>query len=111
MEKSRKGPPGQPPQFSDDAVYDVFFPIEMTHTDENGEVKVQVTEMERQFLSAEYVEKGMLNLSEEDRAKFAALKTTKRWSGWILVNHGTVLIVRVANENRGHPIPKSKSTI
>lgn len=86
---------------NEDAIYDIFFPIEMTHTDESGEVKVQVTEMERQFLSAEYVEKGMLNLSEEDRAKFKALRTTKRWSGWILVNHGTVLIVRVADENRG----------
>ena len=79
----------------DDAIYDVFFPIEMTHTDENGQVKVQVTEMERQFLSAEYVEKGMLNLSEEDRAKFKALDNSEK-GGWILVNHGTVLMVRGA---------------
>lgn len=79
---------------NEDAIYDVFFPIEMTHTDESGEVKVQVTEMERQFLSGDFVEKGMLNLSEKDKAKFAALDASEN-GGWILVNHGTVLIVRV----------------
>ena len=79
---------------NEDAIYDVFFPIEMTHTAESGEVKVQVTEMERQFLSGDFVEKGMLNLSEKDKAKFAALDASEN-GGWILVNHGTVLIVRV----------------
>ena len=79
---------------NEDAIYDVFFPIEMTHTDESGEVKVQVTEMERQFLSGDFVEKGMLNLSEKDKAKFAALDASEN-GGWILVTHGTVLIGRV----------------
>jgi len=84
---------------NENAIYDIFFPIEMSHTDESGEVKVQVTEMERQFLSAEYVEKGMLNLSDEDKTKFAALDASEN-GGWILVNYGTVLIVRVVP----HPV-------
>tara|TARA_Y100001963_G_C6701844_1_gene409863 strand:+ start:287 stop:595 length:309 start_codon:yes stop_codon:yes gene_type:complete len=86
----------------EEAIYDVFFPIEMTHTDESGEVKVQVTEMERQQLSAEYVEKGMQNLSNTDKAKFNALRESEN-GGWILVNHGTVLIVSVEKGFQNFP--------